>query len=74
MWYCSTDPRTPARAKAIVLAALAYFVMPIDLIPDFVAGLGFTDDAATLFAAWSAVQPHVTDEHRQKARTALGKL
>ena len=74
MWYCSIDPRTPKRVKTILVAALAYFVVPVDVIPDFLAGLGFTDDAATLFAAWSAVQPHVTEDHREKARAALERL
>lgn len=70
-WYCALDPRTPARAKAILLAAVAYFVMPVDLIPDFVAGLGFTDDAAAVFAAIRAVTPHITAEHRARAAESL---
>lgn len=74
MFYCATDSRTPLRVKAILVGALAYFVMPADLIPDFVAGLGFTDDAATLFAAWSTVQPHVTDAHRERAKNALARI
>ena len=34
-YFCATDPKTPTRVKGILLAALAYFVMPVDLIPDF---------------------------------------
>ncbi len=32
----------------IVVAALLYFVVPLDVIPDFIFGWGFVDDAAVL--------------------------
>jgi len=70
-YFCATDPGTPTRVKGILLAALAYFVLPFDTIPDFVAGLGFTDDAAVLATALSLVARHVTPEHRARARAAL---
>ena len=70
-YYCVRDPATPLRVKAILLAALAYFVTPTDLIPDFVAGFGFTDDATVLMAAMGLVSSHVTASHRRHAREAL---
>jgi len=70
-WYCAMDSRTPSRVKGVILAALAYFVMPADMVPDIVAALGFTDDAAVLTAALSYVGAHITPEHRAKAREAL---
>jgi uncharacterized membrane protein YkvA (DUF1232 family) len=57
--------------KAVLLAALAYFVLPVDVIPDFVAGIGFTDDAAVLALALSLVAGNITDAHRRRARQAL---
>ena len=71
-YFCATDPATPARVKTILFAALAYFVAPIDLIPDFVAGLGFTDDAAVLAMALGLVARHIKPEHAARARAALG--
>ena len=73
MWFCARDPATPTRVKAIVLAALAYFVMPFDAVPDMLVGLGFTDDLAVLTVALRAVLPHVTDAHRTHAREVLSK-
>jgi len=70
-WYTARDPQTPAKVKVTLIGALAYFVLPADLIPDFLAGFGFTDDAAVLFAAIRAVTPHIREEHRTKARAAL---
>lgn len=71
-WFCARDPKTPLRVKATLLAALAYFVTPVDLIPDVVAVFGFTDDAAVLMAAIGLVSSHILPRHRQAARTALG--
>lgn len=70
-YYCALDGNTPLRAKAILLAALGYFVLPADSIPDILAGIGFTDDVAVLTAAISAVRAHMTPAHRLAARQAL---
>lgn len=70
-YYCALDPKTPMRVRGILLAALAYFVMPVDAIPDFVAFFGFTDDVAVLAAAISAIRNHITDAHYAAAREAL---
>ncbi len=70
-YYCALDKRTPLRAKGILLAALAYFVMPADTIPDVILGLGFTDDIAVLTAAITAIRAHLTPAHRAAARRAL---
>ena len=70
-YFCATDPATPSRVRGILLAALAYFVIPTDVIPDFVAGIGFTDDAAVLALAISLVSGQIRPEHRRRAREAL---
>ena len=49
------DPRTPFEVKAITIAALVYFISPIDLIPDFIPVVGFADDAAALAAAVASI-------------------
>lgn len=70
-YYCAMDSQTPLRAKGILIAALAYFVMPADAIPDVIFGLGFTDDIAVLSAAIAAVRNHITPAHKAAAREAL---
>jgi uncharacterized membrane protein YkvA (DUF1232 family) len=74
VYYCALDPATPLQSKAVLLAALAYFIMPFDLVPDFIALLGFADDAAVLYAAIRAVAPHIKPEHRVRAKEALDKM
>ena len=73
-WFCARDPETPTRVRATLLAALAYFVLPFDIVPDFILGLGFTDDIAVLWAAFRTVRDNIRPEHYAKARTALGEL
>lgn len=70
-YYCATDGATPVQVKAILMGALAYFVIPSDMIPDFIVAMGFTDDAAVLYAAIRTVAPHIREPHRDKARAAL---
>ncbi|MEQ9519210.1 MAG: YkvA family protein [Parvibaculum sp.] len=71
-YFCAIDRKTPTRVRATLLAALAYFVIPADMIPDFVAVVGFTDDATVLLTALSLVQAHIKPHHQQQARDALG--
>jgi uncharacterized membrane protein YkvA (DUF1232 family) len=73
-YYCAVDPLTPAAVKAVLFGALAYFISPIDLCPDVLALVGFTDDAAVIAAAIVSVRAHMGSDHYQKARDALQKL
>ena len=73
-FYCATDSATPLPVRATLFGALAYFVLPFDAIPDFLLGLGYTDDAAILLAAFTAARKaHITEAHRAKARAWLLK-
>lgn len=72
-YYCALDSDTPARARGILVASLAYFVLPTDFIPDFLISFGFTDDLAVLTAAITAIRPHIRDHHREAAKKALGE-
>lgn len=73
-YYCAFDPATPIKVKGILLAALAYFIMPVDVIPDMILGLGFTDDLTVLATAYALIQSHMKDEHWDKARETLEKM
>ncbi|NTF43622.1 YkvA family protein [Rhizobium rhizogenes] len=70
-FYCALDPQTPTRVRGILLAALGYFVMPFDIIPDFFAVIGFTDDIAVLTLALSMIRGHIRQEHYGAADRAL---
>jgi uncharacterized membrane protein YkvA (DUF1232 family) len=73
-YYCAFDRDTPLPVKATLVGALAYFVLPLDAIPDVLPVIGFTDDAAVLATAIRLVANHISPVHRQAARDALAKL
>lgn len=70
-YFCATDPATPYRAKAILLGALAYFILPVDALPDWLLIAGFTDDAAVLAAAVQTVRANLTPAHWTRAKETL---
>jgi uncharacterized membrane protein YkvA (DUF1232 family) len=73
-YYCAFDRATPLQVKATLVGAIAYFVLPIDAIPDMMPALGFTDDAAVLFAAVKLVASSIRPEHREAAKEKLETL
>ena len=72
-YYCALDPATPMRVRGMLLAAIAYFILPVDLVPDMIAGLGFTDDITLLTAVIGMVASNITPVHRAAAARALDK-
>ena len=73
-YYCALDPKTPTKVRAILLAALAYFVLPLDSIPDFIAGFGFTDDIAVLWAVINSLKGHIKPEHTDLASSKMDEF
>ncbi|ODC05252.1 hypothetical protein BFW38_06575 [Terasakiispira papahanaumokuakeensis] len=67
--YCAAlDKETSRRARWTIYLALGYFIWPIDLLPDFLPGLGYTDDMGVLAWAMTQVALHIKPEHRNKAK------
>src|SRR5205814_9650524 len=73
-YYCAFDRDTPFQVKAALLGALAYFVLPFDVIPDMMPVIGFADDAAVLATALRLVASHLKPEHREAAKRAMARL
>jgi uncharacterized membrane protein YkvA (DUF1232 family) len=72
-YYCAFDRETPMHVRAVLLGALAYFVVPLDGVPDLLPALGFADDAAMLAAAMKLVIDSIRPEHRDAARAKLSQ-
>jgi len=74
VWWCARDPTTPPAAKGMMMAALAYFVLPTDVIPDILPALGLTDDAAVIAAVIAIVGRSLKPRHKEAAQAFLAKL
>ena len=59
---------TPAWVRALVLAALAYLINPLDVIPDALVGIGLTDDLAVMALALERASRYVTPAIRRRAK------
>jgi uncharacterized membrane protein YkvA (DUF1232 family) len=73
-YYCAFDRDTPLYVKSTLIAAIAYFVLPADAIPDMLPVIGFTDDAAVVATALKLVADHMRPEHRAAAQRKLAEL
>ncbi|MCH1931421.1 DUF1232 domain-containing protein [Shewanella sp. A25] len=71
LYYAAQQPNTPAWAKSVILGALAYFISPIDAIPDLTPLVGFTDDLGALAAAITMVTLYIDDGVKTLAKEKL---
>jgi uncharacterized membrane protein YkvA (DUF1232 family) len=74
IYYCAFDRQTPTYVRVALIAALAYFIDPFDLIPDMLPVIGLTDDAAVIATATKLVWDQIKPEHRDAARDALARM
>jgi uncharacterized membrane protein YkvA (DUF1232 family) len=71
-YFCVIDPTTPSRVRGVLLVALAWFVVPASVMPEFLIVAGLTDEAAVLAIVASMVRKHIKERHYVRARKALG--
>lgn len=74
VWWAARDPETPVAAKGMMLAGLAYFVLPTDALPDLLPVIGFTDDAAVIAALVAILGKTLKPRHKEAAQAFLAKL
>lgn len=67
------SPDMPKSSKMIVLGALGYFILPVDVITDFLPLVGLTDDVAVIMLALGKVYLSITDEMKEEAATLTEK-
>lgn len=72
LYYVMMAESTSIKDKTLIASALAYFVSPIDIIPDFLPGIGYTDDLVILLFVLKTVRDNVTDEIKNQAKAKLG--
>jgi uncharacterized membrane protein YkvA (DUF1232 family) len=71
LYYAAEREDTPRWARLTVYGALAYFILPVDAVPDFLPGAGYVDDMGVLGAALLTVAQHVDDAVKGLARERM---
>ncbi len=74
LFYCLQDRDTPKWAKGVIVGALGYMILPADLIPDIIPGVGYGDDWGAIVAALGTVAAYIKDEHKLKAEAQVERL
>ena len=74
LYYVLKSRDVPVRVKAEILGALGYVLVPLDLIPDFIPVLGFSDDLAAVAFAVHAAHAQITPGIQKKAEKKVFKL
>ncbi len=67
MYFAYTNTETPSWAKRIVLGTIAYFISPLDSIPDLTPLIGMTDDIGVLSFGLTTIACYINENVRQKA-------
>lgn len=73
LYYASFDKSLPVKERLMLAAALGYFILPLDMVPDVLPG-GFADDAAALMYVARHVWSHISDKTLAKARATLDRM
>lgn len=73
LYYVMKESSTPLDTKGLIIGALGYLILPIDLIPDFIPVAGYTDDLTALLAVVKMCKEHITPEIERKVRKDLGE-
>ena len=71
LYYTLQKSNVPLKAKTAIIGALGYFIVPIDVIPDFLPMIGLTDDFGALMIALATVAMYIDDEVKRKANLKL---
>lgn len=74
LYYVLIDSNVPISIRITIAGALGYLILPLDLIPDFIIGLGFTDDLAALCYVVEQVQAYRTPEIDNKVDAIMREL
>ena len=71
--YTLQSPAISSKDKALIYGALAYFILPTDIVSDFLPVVGFSDDIMALTFAASRVMRNITPDIKEKAHQKLNK-
>lgn len=73
LFYLFKEKSVPVASKSVIAAALAYFILPTDSIPDITPIIGYSDDLGILLVSLSHLMKYVTPELLAKVKKHLSR-
>ena len=74
LFYVAQKPEVPLKVKATIYGALGYFILPFDVIPDMIVGVGYGDDATALLVALGIAHMYIDEDVREQAKQKLAGI
>ncbi|MDR0349712.1 MAG: DUF1232 domain-containing protein [Tannerella sp.] len=74
LYYLMQDSNVSIKDKAYIIGALGYFVLPVDILPDFIIGVGYTDDLAVIGLLLTHLQNCITPEIEKMTDQKINEL
>ena len=74
LYYLLQAKNVPVKAQTLIVGALGYLILPVDMVPDFIPALGFTDDLSALMVALRTLNKYLTPEINQKAKEQTNNI
>ena len=74
LYYTLNSNNITKTDRAIIIAALGYFIFPLDIIPDYIPFVGYTDDLSILLFAYRRIRANLNDDIRNKAKSKLSSF
>lgn len=62
------------KEKAMIIGTLGYFILPLDLLPDAIVGVGYSDDVVALTATVTALASCITEDIQNESKEQLRKI
>ncbi|MBE6504047.1 MAG: DUF1232 domain-containing protein [Phascolarctobacterium sp.] len=74
LWYVTDNPNLPGKTKATIIGALGYLISPLDLVPDVLPVVGYTDDAGAVALAIAMAQAFIDQKVKDKAKAKIDEI
>ena len=74
LYYVLRNDAVTMADKSKIYGALGYFILPTDMVLDFIPMVGYTDDMAALMWAIHTLTKNLTPEIKAQARLKLGEI
>ena len=74
LWYVTDNPNLPSKTKAAIIGALGYLISPLDLVPDVLPVVGYTDDAGAVALAIAMAQAFIDQKVKDKAKAKIDEI